>query len=198
MQMNTSGKPRGALFGGKPIKEPRDSQRSRVYKADHALDDLLPLPTLRDMEQFVKRVWTMKRVQEAFPVATKPGRWKNDPPRVDDGRGRRRAGGSASGITMPVWSRRAGIVLHELAHTVIARTHGSRVAAHGWEFCDAYLKLVLYGLGREAHDKLKAAFKEHKVRYRPTRKRAPIAQERRVQLAAQLERARAAKTKVLD
>ena len=44
-------------------------------------------------------------------------------------------------------------------------------AWHGWQFCFIWYTLVRYRMGKEAGDQLKALFKEHKVRYRPKRKR---------------------------
>jgi hypothetical protein len=69
------------------------------------------------------------------------------------------------------------------------------VAGHGWEYCETYLKLVLYIMGREAHDALKASMRKHRVRFREPRKRAPLSPERRAQLVAQLAYARERKAK---
>jgi len=45
------------------------------------------------------------------------------------------------------------------------------MAWHGWQFCDIYLRLVLYVMGREAHDALKASFKVARIKYRQPRTR---------------------------
>lgn len=166
----------------------RDTQRSRVYKADHALDKYGRLETVPEIERFVRKVWKSKRVQAAFRRATK---WT---PVVEDGRGRRRAGGGYTGITMPKWSRTKGVILHELAHTVMHREGYEDDPAHGWRFCRTYLLLVLYALGREAHDDLKAAFKANRIRFTEPRKRKPLSPERRAELAERLAKARAART----
>jgi hypothetical protein len=55
--------------------------------------------------------------------------------------------------------------------------------------------VVLYMMGREAHDTLKASMREHRVRFREPRKRAPLSPERRAQLVAQLAYAREQRSK---
>lgn len=61
--------------------------------------------------------------------------------------------------------------------------HGSRAlelrggAAHGWQYAAIYLDLVHFCMGKEAADALKAAFKDHKVRFRPKRQRTVTPQQ---------------------
>lgn len=169
----------------------RDTQRARVYRADNALNGIAPkLPEVHDVEVFVKRVWASRRVAAAYP-----GAFKSGPPSVADGRGARHARGGVSRIVIPRWARNAGVVIHELSHTITRRHFGGQPAAHGWEFCQVYLDLTLYMLGREAHDALKAAFKKEGVRWRPKKKRAPLSEEKRQELAARLAVARLKRTK---
>jgi putative metallohydrolase (TIGR04338 family) len=143
---------------------PRDGQRSKVYKADDALKPFaVPLKSVADVERFVLKVWASKRAQAAFPRAV--GSWRQ--PYVKDGRGTRSATGGEWHISIPRWARWSDVVLHELAHVITIREHFSlRVAGHGWQFCGVFLKLVLYIMGREAHDALKASMKIYRVRYR--------------------------------
>jgi putative metallohydrolase (TIGR04338 family) len=165
----------------------RDTQRSRVYEADEALVPFArPLPTIEDIKQYVERVFSLKRLWNAFPTAM-----CDFYPTVGDGRGRRRACGSAVGIKIPLWARNEGVVLHELAHTVCQREHGTEVAPHGWQFCSIYLTLTLHANGRAAHNALRAAFKRHRVRYTAPRKRQPLSPERKAALLERLAAARA-------
>src|SRR5215831_16456427 len=91
----------------------RDTQRSRVYKADNALKPFATmLPSVADVEEFCADLWKSKRFQAAFPSALVRG-----VPRVGDGRGRRKACGNAVEIKIPLWARRSDVVIHELAHT---------------------------------------------------------------------------------
>jgi hypothetical protein len=165
----------------------RDTQRSKVYASDKALDTYGRLETVPEIERFIKKLWKSERFRKAFPKAAT---WWTNPPRVADGRGRRRAGGTSFQISMPVWSRTTGVVCHELAHTVHLRECQKDLknygAPHGWQYCSVYLRIVLYGMGREAHDTLKAAFKANRVKFREPRKRAPLSPERRAELAARL------------
>jgi len=161
----------------------KDMQRKRVYASDDATKpfDTADVATVEAMERYVKRVWASKRCQDAFP------KMGMHPPAVLDGRGRRRAGGSHQMITMPKWSRREGIVLHELAHTITHRQWGYKVAGHGWQYCEIYLKLVLYMMGREAHDALKAAFKTNRVRFTAPRQPREMSPEKKAELVARLD-----------
>lgn len=166
----------------------RDSQRSKVYAADHSLDAYGRLETVTAIEYEIGRLWKSKRFQTEFYSA-----WRWGPPKVGDGRGRRRAGGSRSGIKMPVWSRTRGMVCHELAHTVHARQQMTpnpygwqKAPAHGWEFCAIYLRIVHYMMGKDAHDALKAAFKANRVKFRAPIKRRPLSPEQRAANIARL------------
>ncbi len=170
----------------------RDSQRSKLYKAEAVLKPFAePLPSTKDVERFCKYVWDLGRVQQAFPQTK-----VYEIPKIKDGRGRRSAcawGGHT--IAIPLWARNSHIVLHELAHIVSKRKFGSWIAGHGWEYCETYLTLTLYVLGREAHDALKASFKANKVKFRKPRQGKPLTPERRAQLTATLATARAARAK---
>lgn len=171
----------------------RDTQRKKVYQAEGAAfakdsEANVELSTVADIEKFVNHVFSMKRVQKAFPRAF--GNW--DTPSVGDGRARRRAGGNVYGIHMPKWSRCKWIVLHELAHTISLRVD-SRIAFHGWEYCETYLLLVRYVLGLESYNRLKDSFKSHRIKFRAPRKRREITTEQRVALIERMAIARAAK-----
>lgn len=140
----------------------RDAQRSRVYASDRALIDIAkPLSTVTDVERYVKRVFGMKRVQDAFPKS----RLSSWLPSVGDGRGRTSARSSSSEIAIPRRYRNEAVVLHELAHAVCDHEYGLQVAGHGWQFCSIYLTLTLHAMGREARDVLKAAMTANRVRF---------------------------------
>jgi len=47
----------------------------------------------------------------------------------------------------------------------------SREATHGWHFAQVMLLLVRHEMGVEAHRRLRAAFKEGRVKYTPPRKK---------------------------
>lgn len=173
----------------------RDTQKARLYAADDVLHKYAkPMPEIRDMEKFVERVMSSKRVQASYPTAFAMYRKM---PVVKDGRGRRAAGGWSGGITMPLWSRKTDVVIHELAHCIAARNWCREdIAGHGWQFCSVYLRLVLLFMGREAHDELKASFRQHRVRYTAPRKRKPMDPAAKAALVARLAAYRASQQQI--
>ena len=178
----------------------RDNQRKKVYRAEDAAFESHEeanerVETVEDIEAYVRYVFGLKRVQNAFPKAMPKGAssfsgWQV--PRVGDGRHRRRAGATPYAIFMPRRARHKWVVLHELAHTISLRID-SRIAGHGWEYCETYLLLVRYALGVEAHDLLKASFKKHRVKFRAPRKRRELTAEERAALVERMRKARASR-----
>ncbi len=171
------------------LREVRDSQRSKVYKAEKVLLPLAaPLREVKDVECFIKKQMARKAITRRYPSATRATE-------VKDGRGRRHAcafGGYA--ISLPIWARNEAIVIHEMAHIVTNRHYGERgLASHGWQFCAVFLDLVRFIMGNEAHDALKVSFKANKVRFTKPRTRKPLSPERRAALAERLAAARAAR-----
>lgn len=173
----------------------RDSQRSRVYRAENKAFSSQPeastwLETTADIERYLRYVVSLKRVTDSWPVLKQPVA-------VHDGRGLTRASANQWSITMPNIYRKKWIVLHELSHVIHQRQVSTcRSAFHGWQYAEIYLRLVLLVLGREAHDALKASFKAHGVKYKEPAKRQPLSPERRAQLVLQLQAARAARAAI--
>lgn len=169
----------------------RDTQRTKMYRAERTMkshrEDLMGL---RDAELFAFRVVD----SDLFKSLTRP-RWHSIGVRVTDGRARQSACavGKAE-IRLPRWARSKLVILHELAHIAMARAGHEFEAAHGWRFCSTQLRLVRRFMGVAAHDELRAAFREHKVKYKEPRKLSPEAlarmRERGLALAA-AKRARA-------
>lgn len=60
------------------------------------------------------------------------------------------------------------LVLHELAHAIAQRRH-----KHDALWARIYLELVGFKMGREAYNALRDQFRQHKVRYKPTRRMTP-------------------------
>lgn len=173
---------------------PRDSQRSKVYRAERAAGlvghetapELATVPLIEDyVETLMGRAWFKRR----WPMAA------NREVEVRPGRGARRAFASGSrSITIPRWARHEGVILHEMAHIIVQREYQrSEAAAHGWQFCHVYLELVRYAIGREAADELKAQFRNCKVRYTKPRAKRVLSEEEKQVLRDRLGRARAAK-----
>jgi putative metallohydrolase (TIGR04338 family) len=165
----------------------RDSQRGKLYRCEGVLRHAGEThESVQDVEKFLRYVWSLKRVRDAFPKATS---W--DPPGIHHGGGRQNAAADSFRLFLPKWARRTNIILHELAHTITRREYGLGVAGHGWQFCAAYLSLVLYVMGRESHNLLKKSMKAHRVRFKEPRQKKPMDPERRVRMAVILASARA-------
>jgi putative metallohydrolase (TIGR04338 family) len=144
------------------MSEIRDTQRSKVYKAEVILWGKQ------------RQYWKMEDVQEYVAKVTASAWWKKHHRyptrriRIGDGRARRKA--CAIGmdeIRMPVWSRQEEIILHELCHCVINSRFSYResVASHGCEFAKMLLLMVRHFMGKERYDTLKASYKVHRVHY---------------------------------
>jgi putative metallohydrolase (TIGR04338 family) len=140
----------------------RDSQRSRVYKAELVLEPTEKFDSLGDLMKYFKQIERSKFIQDMAPNLTI---W------IVDGRGRRRAGcdritETISKLSFPRSQRNQRMVLHELAHALINYTlEGKERASHGIEFCSMYVKLVSRFIGRDACFKLKESFRVNKVQY---------------------------------
>jgi len=182
----------------------RDSQVSKLYRAEREAWQVysLPLPTIADIRKYLEQQSARKPLQLRYGDAVNVIEWELE---IADGRGRRHAAAYGSyRISIPLWARNNWVVLHEWAHIIHSRLaidgeissttfdlwrHGSRRqelrggAAHGWQFAAIYLDLVHFCIGKDAASALKAAFKTHKVRYRPKRTRVAT-QEQQERLAA--------------
>lgn len=171
----------------------RDSQRSKLYAAEReAFTNHMQKIDLEVCIDIVDRVFTSKRVKDAYnPFWTRR-------PIVDDGRGCRRAISYGGRITLPKWARMKWVVLHEMAHEVrhYRRDRSTPEAAHGWQYAATYLDLVMWFMGSEAHNKLKAAFRKHKVRFSKPRTGRVLSAEEKQVLRDRLAAARAAKAVV--
>ncbi|MFP1646285.1 hypothetical protein [Pontitalea aquivivens] len=176
----------------------RDSQRSKLYKAEREAWQVFssPLATVADIRQYLERQSTRKPLQHRYGDAINVTEWELE---IADGRGTLHAAAYGSHrISIPLWARNNGVVLHEWAHIIHNRLeidgrissttfdlwrHGSRRqelrggASHGWQFAAIYLDLVHFCIGKEAAAALKEAFKKHKVRYRPKRTRVPTQEQ---------------------
>jgi|SRR5215212_4538479 len=147
------------------MKKARDSQRSRVYKAERAAWENFDTPEFRTVAQcqeYVNDVTYTRFWDERFTDG-----WYLDPEvriEVSDGRGRRSAAAfcDEDRIALPKWARNRLVILHELAHILV---NGNRsLASHGPEFVSMYLSLVREFEGEDEAQKLHEAFETHRVK----------------------------------
>ncbi|HTJ62129.1 MAG TPA: hypothetical protein VL333_13140 [Candidatus Saccharimonadales bacterium] len=137
----------------------RDVQKSKVYRAERRAREVIGDKAIQDriaawafVEKVERDAWFRKHY----------GRWRF---RISDGRGTRIARGGGGWLNLPRWSRTPVVMLHEIAHNVAPSD-----AWHDWRFCQVHLALVRHFLGREAHDVLRAMYRECKVRYKRPRR----------------------------
>lgn len=160
----------------------RDFQRSKVYAAESMAEQRMDgevdrevveklserLESVREMQSWVDEITDSEWFRSYLIPASEEKMSDHITPRhrhyrinVKDGRGRRRAGGCSSGfITMPHWSRKRLVVLHEVAH-VIVRTK----PWHGKAFVRCVLDLVHEFLGPDEADHLRECYDAKKVKY---------------------------------
>jgi putative metallohydrolase (TIGR04338 family) len=135
----------------------RDSQRSKVYKAENSVPSGKKFELAKDVQNYCNRVLKTKWWQENYPAVTTI--------EVTDGRGARRASGSRVTrskirIKMPKFARKEIIVIHEVVHGL-----ATKGAWHGKEFCGEYLKVVGHYMGRASEKALRDAFDLNGVMY---------------------------------
>ncbi len=142
----------------------RDSQRSKVYKAQRVIDgksffNSVP-KTQAYVDKITRSVWWKKQHRGYIKTV-----------KVKDGRRRKRASAyGANTIVMPSWSRYEMVILHELAHCIVHSYDAPEIeAGHGRLYASLFLKIVKRFMGKWEHDQLKASFKRHRVKYIPKR-----------------------------
>lgn len=142
---------------------PRDTQRSRVWRAESEVAQS-PLAGLAACASFVDHVvgslwWTAR-----FPTHT-----LGDVPRLRPGNGARSAfyredGGPGPTITLPRRFRTKNVVLHELGHWALNRAD---VADHGPTFARLIVDATAEFCGVDRADALRAAYARYRVRVDP-------------------------------
>jgi putative metallohydrolase (TIGR04338 family) len=166
----------------------RDSQRSKVYKAD---DVLVNYPqqrfeTVTQCKAYVDEV--RKRLTKVYPQLLTDIT-------VGDGRGLRMARGGWWGIKLPKWARAEWVILHELAHTIAARKYSINVK-HNQPWAEIYLDLVERVMGKEASKLLKDSFKAYRVKYKAPRQLSPETREKLRQRGLELAASRRKKHEI--
>jgi predicted nucleic acid-binding Zn ribbon protein len=106
----------------------RDSQRKKLYDAEHAafdVDDRSPdFSTLAECQDYADYV-THSDTWKALGFSHLPAFQEPAPVTVTDGRGRRRGGASSFAMTIkaPKWTRMDYYIVHELAHIATEYIH---------------------------------------------------------------------------
>lgn len=164
--------PPRSSYGG--AVTPRDSRRAAVYAAEEQwarqlarggdidfFGTTLRIPVERRFADVASVQRYVDAVMGLIGVVT---RWPGVPPvRVRERRGSGRAHYADGVIALPLtgvgaerWAARESVVLHELAHHLVAHVHAG-VAPHGPQFCADFVALVEAALGPESALLLRAA-----------------------------------------
>jgi len=146
-------------------KEPRDSQRQKLYDAERANGlwtrwDNHRLETVALMQAYANALFTHPDIRAKYGIHVRKF------VEVKDGRRCRRALGGRDWVKMPRWSRSKAVLCHELAHSITTRLYDNGVAAHGAFFCEAFLDLVKVGMTADYYEALRDSFDKGGVRYR--------------------------------
>lgn len=132
---------------------PRDTQRARLYRAEGEVPPGRRLPTVADLQSYVDDVCATPWFTARFGARTYE---------VRPGHGHRKATATPAGVLqMPRWARSELVVLHEVAHPLVAST----LAAHGPEFAGVLLALARRAIGPATAQALEDAFTRHRVRH---------------------------------
>ena len=161
----------------------RDNQRSKIYKAEQAVDHGESFESIQQVNEYCDKILTNQWFNKQFPHR------KFKKFRISDGRGRRTACGSLSGkMKFPKWSRTELTILHEVAHTVT-----NEKPAHGVQFAKNLLFLVYEFMGAKKHIELMESYKKHKVDFGVKRIKRNISPELKEILRERMAKARRAK-----
>ena len=124
----------------RPSTQPRDSQRSKLYRMEEEfLQPVMlrvePRLSLAECGELVQHVTDQCRPWLQVRVAVKDGR----------GSPHGRFVAARATIQLPGWARTRSVVLHEVAHAVVAAAYPEHlvpVAAHGPEFVGVFFALL--------------------------------------------------------
>jgi putative metallohydrolase (TIGR04338 family) len=150
---------RKARRTAKARSEPQDSQRSRVYRAEHAVWETgaIRFDSMEEVRAYVRRVEPS--------VGFYDHRGTYTPVTVGDGRGASSARACLVGvrIEVPTSLRHEWVVLHELAHLITP----SNEAAHNPRFTRNLHSLVREFMGAGPAATLLRSYEEHGVKVAP-------------------------------
>ena len=137
----------------------RDSQRSKVYKAENQVFSFKEekLETMAQAQLVVNEV-----INSDYYKSNKG--WKRV--KLSDGRGSRRAFYYYDDrrVSLPKGSRMRWVIIHEMAHCLTHKTVGDDVGHHG-SFCTHYANMVSELIGVDKARELTKAFRRNKVLY---------------------------------
>lgn len=168
----------------------RDSQRSKLYKAERRAQQQFPSPGADVSQPILYRAKVAEMMATEWMARNFP-RSVRTPVTVTFNPRMGGAHAGSNGITTGTgpWTMNMLILCHELAHTITRREYGTRmfadtdrgtlhadnyglrnynthrIAGHGPEYADVYLRLVREFIGYEHWKLLRAEFDISRIRY---------------------------------
>lgn len=136
----------------------RDNQRTRLYKAESVIRKSQSDKYAKYLDGSIPSC--QEYVNALLKTAWFSRRWMVKYVNVKSGKGAR---GGINGMSLGKWARCEAVILHELAHNLVPRSCPT-ASAHGPEFAGVFHYLVQQVMSKEEALKLKASFKENKVR----------------------------------
>ena len=137
----------------------RDSQRSRVYKAENAVFDMHAGVLNQEEVLAVRnkilssRHWRKAKGSKWVLLRFKRSTYQRALFHHKD-----------KSISLPPWAMNKHVVIHEMAHSLTFK-EDKTLPGHGKIFCSHYLNLVAELLGEGEAERLEISFWEHEVRY---------------------------------
>jgi len=156
-------KQRAARGGGRSKTGYQDSDKTKVYRSEWAFQSKVDIRQFKDIDEATQRFKQIKKSKLWSQIGKQC--YLMDNRRM----GRATAGRAHVGgkIELGTTGMDEYTLIHEMAH----QTHNSM--HHGVQFRIHLLKLVSRFMGREAHDILKAEFKERKLKLSMPKPRSP-------------------------
>lgn len=159
----------------KTSSRPRDSQRSKLYRAEEILGTIKPSypdgfvlsqakggtnnrwPSIEEAQTYVDSLVRARWFQSRWgQVVITVGKKTNGA-----ATGTRHSRWSGT-IQLPPWGRSEQVILHEVAHVLTPPGH----AWHGPQYAAIMLTLVEHRIGKEAAKALRQSFVDNRVKYR--------------------------------
>ena len=122
---------------------PRDVQKAKCYRFDTQLQSFIYQKMKADDSTYKRASLSLEECSLlAHMCLAHMGMEIDKPLKIKDGRGTRTARGGAWHLNLPLWARHPELVIHEIAHTVMARCWGlSKHQAHGPEYVRVLIHL---------------------------------------------------------
>jgi putative metallohydrolase (TIGR04338 family) len=149
---------------------PRDSQRSKVYKAQNQINEGNRLETIPEIQNWVDKITASRWWKSRYPwikrIKILPGRGCRNAKAINGVYPEERRQGFDAVIKLPCWARTELTILHEVTHIAVDPPLDG---GHGREFCRNYLGMVGRWMSQQAQQELRQAFRANKVKWHPKR-----------------------------